>query len=418
MTLAHSPNRLWMLTCLGTGAVRNLRFRSDLVRFGFPLVLLLGVGGCKRFHAKPSDQYVYVTAKQAFLRDRVAAVSNRTGQVNNGERLKVLEHGRHSIKIQDPRGEVGWIEEKMVATDAVVDDFDQLKDEHKGDAEIASGVVRDLVYMHLKPGRDAEHFFLLNEGDKLKLLRRASVEKSTTGAAAAKAQKAIPQAAGTNAKKDVSGVPAAVIKPDAIAAPPPVMEDWWLVRDAAGHTGWVYARMVDVDAPDTLTRYAENQRFVGAYVLATVHDDGAPGDLKDIPVYVTVLSPYKAGLPYDYDQIRVFTWSLSHHRYENGFRLKNIEGFLPLVLGKVKDPGERPPLGQQELPAFTFRMLTADAGPIALDPATGEVRPGKTIAQTFRLEGSQLHRVGPVVEADAVAHPEPEEEKKKKGRKR
>ena len=58
-------------------------------------------------------------------------------------------------------------------------------------------------------------------------------------------------------------------------------------------------------------------------------------------------------------------------------------------------------------------MLTADAGPLALDPATGEVRPGKTVSQTFRLEGSQVHRVGPVVEADAVAHPVPEEEKKK-----
>ena len=404
-----------MLTCLGTGILRKLRFRSDWVRLGLPLVLL-GLSGCKR-HQKPSEQYVYVTAKQAFLRDRVAAVSNRTGQVNNGERLKVLEHGRHSIKVQDPRGETGWIEEKMVATDAVVDEFDQLKDQHKGDAEIASGVVRDLVYMHLKPGRDAEHFFLLNEGDKLKLLRRASVEKATTGAAAAKAQKAIPQAAGTNAKKEVAaGTKPVVAKVDAVAAPPPVMEDWWLVRDGAGHTGWVYARMLDVDAPDTLTRYSENQRFVGAYVLTTVHDDGAPGDQKDIPIYVTVLSPFKAGLPYDFDQIRVFTWSLSHHRYENGFRLKNIEGYLPVVLGKVKDPSERPPLGQEALPAFTFRMLTADAGPIALDPATGEVRPGKTISQTFRLEGSQVHRVGPVVEADLVAHPEPEEEKKKKGK--
>ena len=406
-----------MLTCLGTGILRNFRFSVCLLRFGLPLVLM-GLGGCKRYHGKPANQYVYVTAKQAFLRDRVAAVSNRTGQVTNGEQLKVLDHGRHSIKIEDPRGEVGWIEEKMVATDRVVDEFDQLKEEHKGDAEIASGVVRDLVYMHLKPGRETEHFFLLNEGDKLKLLRRASVEKAVTGAATAKAQKAIPQAAGTDATKNGEAGKLAAVKTDAVLPAAPVMEDWWLVRDAAGHTGWVYARMLDVDAPDTLTRYSENQRFVGAYVLTTVHDDGAPGDQKDIPIYVTVLSPYKAGLPYDFDQIRVFTWSLSHHRYENGFRLKNIEGFLPVVLSKVTDPGERPPLGQEELPAFTFRMLTADAGPIALDPATGEVRPGKTISQTFRLEGSLVHRVGPVVEADAVAHPEPEEEKKKKGKRR
>ena len=76
----------------------------------------------------------------------------------------------------------------------------------------------------------------------------------------------------------LSAAKVSVVKTDAVPGPPPVMEDWWLVRDGAGHTGWVYARMVDVDAPDSLTRYSENQRFVGAYVLTTVHDDGAPGD--------------------------------------------------------------------------------------------------------------------------------------------
>ena len=95
--------------------------------------------------------------------------------------------------------------------------------------------------------------------------------------------------------------------------------------------------MLDVDAPDTLTRYSEGQRFVGAYVLTTVHDEDAPTDLKDIPIYVTVLSPYKSGLPYDFDQVRVFTWSLQHHRYETGFREKNIEGFLPV--NRLEDQG-------------------------------------------------------------------------------
>lgn len=379
-------------------------------------VVCAALVGCGHFESKPSDKYVYVTAKQANLRDRVAAVSNRTAQVQNGDRLKVLERGRHSVKVQTDKGQVGWIEEKMIATDETAAEFAKLKDEHKGDAEVASGVVRDQVYMHVKPGRDTERFYLLNEGDKLKLLRRATLEKSTAGAAAVKAQKAIPQAAGSNAAKKQT-VAVKVVDP---AAPAPVMEDWWLVRDAEGHTGWVYSRMMDVDAPEALTRYAEGQRIVGAYVLTTVHDEAAPGGPADVPVYVTVMSPYKAGLTYDFDQVRVFTWSLNHHRYETGFRNKNIEGYLPVVVGKAKDPAEKGVLGQEELPVFTYHVLAADTAAVVPDPVTGEMKPGKTVAKTFRLEGNLVRRMGGAAGApwaqgaELEAHPVVEEKKGKK----
>ena len=378
----------------------------------------IALAGCAGLKPKPSDHYVYVTAKQATLRDRVAAVSNRTGEVANGEKLKVLDHARRFVKVQSADGKVGWVKEVEVATEDVAGQFDQLKQAHAKDPSVASAVVRDTVYMHLKPGRETEHFYLLNENDKLQILRRATLEKAVTQATVSKAQKTIPQAAGTDAtRKDLTPVEAARAGAAAIAAPP-TYEDWWLARDSAGHTGWVYARMLDVDAPDTLTRYSEGQRFVGAYVLSTVHDEEAPGDLKDIPVYVTVLSPYKAGLPYDFDQVRVFTWSIQHHRYETGFREKNIEGYLPVIVSHQKDPNEKGQLGEMSLPAFTFKVLAADSPPVVPDPATGELTPGKTITQTFRLEGNLLKRIGDIIPADAVAHPEPEEKKDKKGKKK
>ncbi len=373
------------------------------------------LAGCGRFQSKPSDRYVFVTAKQANLRDRVAAVSNRTGQVANGDKLKVLERGRHSIKVQTPKGEVGWIEEKMVANEDAVGAFDELAREHKDDVPVASAVVRDQVYMHVKPGRDTERFYLLNDGDKLKLLHRATLEKAGA-VVVARAQKAIPQAAGSNAIKKGAALAKA---PDA-DAPPPVMEDWWLVRDAAGHTGWIYARMIDVDAPESLTRYAEGQRIVGAYVLTTVHDDQTKDGPQDVPIYVTVLSPYKAGLPYDFDQVRVFIWSLSHHRYETAFRNKNIEGYLPLTISRLKDPAEKGPLGQMDLPAFSFKVLAVDAPSVVPDPASGEMKPGKTLTKTFRLEGNMVRRLGATSSepwsagADLEAHPVPEEKKTRK----
>ena len=370
----------------------------------------LSLAGCDRFKSKPADNYVYVTSKQAFLRDRIAAVSNRTGEVANGDQLKVLDHARHFIKVQTGKGEVGWIEERAVATPEVSTEFEKLREQHKADTAIASGVVRDQVYLHIQPGRDAEHFYLLNEGDKLQLLRRATLEKTGGQTTIAQARKKIPQATGTNA----------VLKAAAPADPvPPTMEDWWLVRDAKGDTGWMISRMLDVDAPDALTRYSEGQRFVGAYLLRTVHDDEAPTDLKDIPEYVTVLSPYKAGLPYDFNQVRVFIWSLQHHRYETAFRDRNIEGYLPVNLGLLKDPVGKTPLAQQELPGFNYRVLAATSRAVTPDPVTGAMNPGQTISKIFRLEGNQVHRLAPVVLAsEDEAHPEPEEKKDKARRKR
>jgi hypothetical protein len=203
---------------------------------------------------------------------------------------------------------------------------------------------------------------------------------------------------------------------------PPVMEDWWLVRDSKGDTGWLYSRMMDVDAPDAITRYAEGQRIVGAYVLTTVNDPEAEQDNKDIPVYVTVMSPYKAGLTYDFDQVRVFTWNVKKHRYETGFRDKNIEGYLPVTVKTATDPYGKSATAMTPAPTFTYRVLSDDAGPVIPDPVTGAIVPGKTILKTYRLEGNLVRRlIQPGSPTGGEARPEPAAEKKKvvaKGKKR
>lgn len=360
------------------------------------VALASGIIGCSQFRIKPAEKYVYVTAKQTFLRDRVAAVSNRTGTASNGEKLVVLDRARRFLKVRTPRGEVGWIEEKLTAGQEVADEFEALGKQHQKDPVVATATARDEVYLHIAPGRETVRFYLLAENDSVSLLERATIVKPVTPGAAP------------------------VVNPgsDAGAPAPPAMEDWWLVRNAKGQTGWIYSRMIDVSAPDSLVRYAEGQRIVGAYVLAHVDDPNSGvldngNTVTSIPEYLTVLSPYKAGLPYDFDQVRVFIWNTKKHRYETGFREHNIAGYLPIKIDERIDPYGKATNSAEKLPSFTYRVLAGDQSMPVPDPTTGLIKPGKTIEKTYRLEGNICHRIiAPDAPPPAEAHPAPEAEKK------
>ena len=351
-----------------------------------PLAL---VSGCARSGPKITG-YVYVSAKQAYLRDRIAAVSQRTATVTNGQRLGVLESGHRVYQVRTDKGEVGWIKEAEVIPSAIADQFAAQQRTFAFAPAVATASVHDEASLHLAAGRDSDKFYLLPEGDKLQLIARASILK--------------PLPPGTPAAKPKS--------PNAPPALPP-MEDWWLVRDAQRRTGWIYSRMIDVDTPDVLGRYSEGQRTVSAAVLTTVNDPDADAADKNIPVYLVAYAPYKAGLPYDFDQVRVFTWNRAKHRYETAYRERNIEGFLPLVTGSVApaavtDVKLSTSLGSAPLPTFSYKVL-ADGSFIFVDPATGIAHPGQLIEKDYRLEGNYVRRVllpGQTSQTPE-AHPEP-----------
>jgi SH3-like domain-containing protein len=368
--------------------------------------------GCGRFREEHHDK-VYVSARQMYLHDRVAAVSNRVVEVVNGQPLEVLEHGRRFLKVKTQKNEIGWIEERAVIDAKAFQAFDQLVVQHKDDPVVATGVLRDDIYLHLTPGRETARFYLLGANTKVQLLARASVRKAAGGTGQASkppAPSTAAKATGSDSKSTAKPAAPAITThlPGLPSSEPPPIEDWWLVRDGQGHAGWLLAGRVDVDVPDEIAAYAEGQRYVGAYLLNKVHDPDAATPDYLVPQYVTVLSPPSAGLPFDFDQVRVFTWSVRHHHYETAFRLHPIRGYLPLRVT---------PATGGSAPVFSFQIANGDN--LIADATTGITRPVTPRTITFEMDDTRARRIGSDLGPIPVSHlPESQPKSAKAGKKK
>ena len=296
-------------------------------RFSLGLLLLACVvcSGCwrGRHHAREA---AYISAPEAFLRDQVATVYNKTATVKNGERVELLERDRRFAKVRTASGVEGWVEQRYLVSQKVYDGFQELARQEQNDAPQATALTRNSTNVHLTPSREAEHLYQLAQGNKVSLLKRTTAEKVLPG---------MPRM--ESSEKQAA----------------PVLEDWWLVRDEQGHVGWVLGRMLDVDIPLDVAQYAEGRRIVADFVLDQVQD-GA----QKIPQYLVLLTEPQDGMPFDFNQIRVFTWNVKRHRYETAYRERGLNGVLPVTISQES-------FGKEGmLPVFVVRVKD-DAGNIA-----------------------------------------------------
>jgi len=338
--------------------------------------------GCKR-HQLTHHEYMYVSAAETSLRDRVATMYNKLGTVHNGDRVEILEKQRRFLRVRTDGGQEGWIEERSLVPQEIYDGFQKLAQDDANTPVQAHATTRAELNMHVTPSREGEHLYQLKDGEKVEIIKRATAEKnppkapsaakppaSTNAKNAGNSQKPGPPQPATQQRATAPAAPPAAPKASANTAkqqPPakPIMEDWYLVRSSSGHVGWVLLRMVDLDIPLDVAQYAEGQRIVGYFVLNTVEEDG-----KQQPQYLVLLNEPKDGLAWDYNQIRIFTRNRAKHRYETAYREHNLEGYLPVKVGH-QDFGK-----EGDLP--TFRKMNDD---------------GQIVEVTYKLNGPIVRRV-------------------------
>jgi hypothetical protein len=302
-------------------------------------------------------EVVYVSAPQASLRDRVAAVYTKVGTVKNGDRVSVIDREKRFVKVRTDDGLEGWLEQRYVISQQVYDSFQKISKEHANDPLQAIGSTRNDTNLHIEPGRESEHLYQLPLGSKVSILSRGTAERS------------------------------GVVNREAKKPTEPVLEDWWLVRDPQNRAGWLLARMVDLDVPLEIAQYAEGQRFMAFFVLNEVQD----GE-KKIPQYLALLSETKDGQPFDFNKVHVFTWNVKKHRYETAYRERNLNGVLPVTVTH-EDFGK-----EGDLPVFILRVKD-DAGNVAerkyklITPIVRRVlAPGEVLAKSTPKPGTSTKR--------------------------
>src|SRR5215469_3887268 len=313
----------------GTGPVT----RKGNLAFG--VVLFIGIsvsflGGCSGGSSGRAE-FVYVAVPDASLRDRVATIYTKTGLVHNGERLQVLERmqNKRFVRVRTPRGEEGWLQERFLADQQTYDQFARLAEQYRAAPAQGTATIETQVKAHVLPGRKTGYLYLLNEKDKVELLERRTADRNATPGKEEKAKD--PDADSSDDEPDKPGQPA-------------ILEDWWLIRDPQKRTGWVLGHALYLDVPD---------------------------DDKKVGEYLTLLTEPKDGMPYDFNQARVFTWNTRKHRYETAYRESKLSGVLPVTMGQ-QDFGK-----EGSLPTFTL-VLKQD---------------GTTRQQTYRFNRPIVRKV-------------------------
>jgi hypothetical protein len=279
----------------------------------------LAAGGCSSEPPPPSPEVAYVQGADVPLLDQLGPSSAAIGSLNNGDEVEILGTRPRWTQVRTASGQTGWMQSRFLADAAVRERFRALALQSAPLPSHGAALLQRDANLHIEPGRDADTFYRLAEGDVTEVLAHRVASRGS-------ARRASPP----STSSEDSGVEEQPSAELVVQTP----EDWLLVRDPAGRTGWMLESLADMNPPFEVGQYREGLRIRAWFVIHREMDDGV-----ERPWYLWATIRRLAGLPYDFDEIRVFVWNPNRDRYETSYRERGLIGFYPIEVGTRDTPG-------------------------------------------------------------------------------
>jgi len=312
---------------------------------GFLLLLTLSISACRSGEPRaPAIGEAYAGPATLALRRDIPRQSPVVATVRHGARLEIVGRRRRFLKVRAPGGTEGWIEDSLLLSS---EEIAALKEVERRALTLPSqGVAStyDQVNVHTEPHRQAPSFLQIKEGEKVEVVAHVSAPQTPPERkplippkpkplphAPKRADSTLPPMPPAPPPppnwKELSNPPPAVQQESAGSRPavPLPTDDWSLVRNARGESGWVLTRHLYMAIPDDVAQYAEGHRITSYFPLSILQDGGVT---KRNWLWTTIAG---SGQAYDFDSFRVFTWSLRRHRYETAFIQRNLQGYFPVL---------------------------------------------------------------------------------------
>jgi hypothetical protein len=294
----------------------------------------------------------YVGPAKLDLHQEIAPKSPVVAHCVYGEKLQVIGQRRRFLKVRTGKGVEGWVDERNLLDAAAIAAIRELTANSRKYPSQGLATTYDTLNVHTEPNRASPSYIQIQAGERVDVIghrvaprkpparkplviappkpKRPTREKKAVKSTAVPppplppppklpadwlelSQRYDPDDA------EPSGKPAPKNSPPAVEAPP---DDWTLIRNTHGETGWVLTRRIFMAIPDEVAQYAEGKRITSYFSL------GKTGD-KDTWLWTTCEPGPK---DHEIEGLRIFSWNPRRRRYETTYIQRRIVGFYPVLV--------------------------------------------------------------------------------------